>query len=217
MKKFLYLILILFIMGYKMSETKIKLPNPVIKGKSSVEEALFKRRSIRKFKKGNLNLNLISQLLWAAYGITDDRGFKTVPSAGATYPLKIYLVAGDVSDLKSGIYKYIPEEHSLIKIIEKDVRNELMKAALRQNFISEAQIIIIITADFKRTTGYYGERGIMYVYIEAGHSGQNIYLQAESLNLGTVAVGAFNDDEVSKLLKLPENEKPIYIFPVGIK
>ncbi len=218
MKNFFVLFLIfIFFTGEKMHEEKIKLPEPVLKGKISFEEVLYKRRSVRKFKNGFLNLKQVAQLLWACYGITDKRGFKTTPSAGATYPLEIYLIAGDVSELKSGVYKYLPDEHSLIKIIDKDIRRELMELSLRQKFIKEAQITIVITADFKRTTSYYGDRGIMYVHMEAGHSGQNIYLQAEALGLGTVAVGAFNETQVSKLLNLPKNEKVLYIFPIGFK
>ncbi len=218
MRKFFVLFfIIMFFMGTKMSEEKIKLPEPILKSKVSFEEVLYKRRSIRRFKKGLLSLHQVSQLLWAAYGMTDKRGFKTTPSAGATYPLIIYLITGDVEDLQRGVYKYLPEEHSLLKILDGDIRDDLMKASLRQKFISEAQISIVIVADFKRATNYYGERGIMYVHMEAGHSGQNIYLQAESLNLGTVAVGAFDENGVSKILNLPKNEKVLYIFPVGIK
>lgn len=218
MKKFFILIFIyLLLTGQKMSETKIKLPQPVLKGKISIEETLLKRRSIRKFRKGVISLNQVSQILWAAYGITDNRGFKTVPSAGATFPLIIYVLISNVSNLEAGIYKYQPDDHSLIKIVKGDKSDELMLACLFQKFVKEAQINILIAADFKRTTSYYGERGVMYVHMEAGHCGQNIYLQAEALKLGTVAVGAFDDEKVAKIFKLEKNIKPLYIFPVGLK
>lgn len=219
MKKiFVLLFMVLLLAGGKMSENKVKLPESELKGKVSFEETLVKRRSIRKFKKGNLTLQSVSQLLWAAYGITDkDHELKTTPSAGATYPLIIYCVAGNVNELEPGVYKYLPEENVLIRVIKGDKRTELMAACLFQKFIKDAQINIVICADFKKTTSVYEERGVMYVHMEAGHSGQNIYLQAEALNLGTVAVGAFNEYEVKKLLKLSDNEKPLYIFPVGLK
>ena len=194
----------------------IKLPDPEKKGILSVEEALYKRRSVRKYKKGYLNLKDISQILWAAQGITDKRGYRTAPSAGALYPFYVYLIVGDVENLKKGIYRYIPEKHSLNKILDGDKRRELSKAALNQRFIEEAQISIVLTAVFEKVVSIYGKRGIMYVYMEAGHISENIYLQVEALNFGTVAVGAFHDDEVKKLLNLKE-ETPLYIMPVGKK
>ncbi|MBP7793179.1 MAG: SagB/ThcOx family dehydrogenase [Candidatus Goldbacteria bacterium] len=201
-----------------MENEKIKLPEPGIKGHISLEEVMYKRRSIRYFEQGYLNLKQVSQLLWAAQGITDkSRNLRTVPSAGATFPLEIYLFVGDVNGVKKGIYKYDVFSHSIIRIIEGDKRNELRLAALNQDSITKAQIVIVITAISDRTTKAYGNRGMMYVYMEAGHCGQNIYLQAEALGLGTVAIGAFKDTEVKKILPAAENEQPLYIFPVGIK
>ncbi len=201
-----------------MKNKEIKLPEPELKGKVSLEETIYKRRSIRHFKQGNLNLKQISQLLWAAQGITDkSREFKAVPSAGATFPLEVYLFAGNVDGLKPGIYKYNPFSHSIISIIEGDKRKELCSAALNQDSIIKAQVTLVITAIFDKTTKVYGSRGVMYVHMEAGHCGQNIYLQAESLGLGTVAIGAFKDADVKRILVLDKNEQPLYIFPVGLK
>jgi len=202
----------------KMRNKEIKLPEPVLKGKISLEETIYKRRSIRNFKEGVLTLNQVSQLLWAAQGITDkERGFRAAPSAGATYPMEIYLFVGNVQGLIPGIYKYNPFAHSIVILEQGDKRKELRVACLNQETITMAQIVIVVTAVFERTTKVYGNRGVMYVYMEAGHIGQNIYLQAETLNLGTVAIGAFRDDEVKKILKLSDKEHPLYIFPVGIK
>jgi SagB-type dehydrogenase family enzyme len=199
-------------------ENVINLPEPKTKGEMSVEEALLKRRSIREYTSQPLNLEQISQLLWAAQGITEPRlGFRTAPSAGATYPLEIYLVVGEkgVEKLEAGIYKYNPHEHSIILLLKGDFRKELMGAGLGQTWIGEAPINIVIVAIYERTTSRYGERGIRYVHMEAGHVGQNIYLQATALKLGTVVIGAFYDEEVQKVLNLPKEEKPLYIMPVG--
>lgn len=201
-----------------MINKEIKLPEPMLKGQISLEETIYRRRSVRHFKQDILTLKQISQLLWATQGITDkSRNLRTVPSAGATFPLEVYLVVGSVKGLAPGIYKYQPFSHSIIYIIEGDKRYELCSAALNQDSVKKAQIVIVITAVFDKTTQIYGNRGIIYVHMEAGHCGQNIYLQAEALGLGTVAIGAFRDSEVKKLLAINENEQPLYIFPIGIK
>lgn len=201
-----------------MKNKEINLPDPILKGQISLEEAIYKRRSIRHFRQGKLTLKQVSQLLWATQGITDkSREFRSVPSAGATFPLEIYLFVGSVEGLEQGIYKYVPFSHSIIYLVKGDKRKELCFNALNQDSIIKAQIVIVITAVFDRTTKVYGNRGMMYIHMEAGHCGQNIYLQAETLGLGTVAIGAFRDSGVKKLLPAAENEQPLYIFPVGIK
>jgi len=189
----------------------IKLPKPKIKSKISLEEALNKRRSVRDYKKGSLSLEQVSQLLWAASG--ENQYGRTSPSAGATYPLEIYLAVGEVEGLEPGIYQYSPTGHSLEKIKEEDVRNNLSRAALGQGMIARAPIDIVIAANYHRTTGHYGQRGIRYVQMEAGHVGQNLHLQAAALNLGTVMVGAFEDRAVKEVLGIKED--PLYIIPVG--
>lgn len=204
--------------AYALSEEEIKLPSPQLEGKMSVEEALARRRSRRVFKDYSLTIEQVSQLLWSAQGITEERrGFKTAPSAGATYPLDIYLVVGKdkVENLKVGVYHYNPHLHSLTIILEEDQRRELARACLRQKFIEDAPISLIITAEFSRITNHYGKRGIYYAYMEAGHVGQNVYLQAESLELGTVVIGAFYEEDVSQALNLPDQHIPLYVMPVG--
>lgn len=180
----------------------------------SVEEAIAKRRSERSFHDSPLAKEQLFQILWAAQGITGD-GKRSAPSAGATYPLEIYAVVGKVEGLEAGVYRYVPKNHSLEPHLSGDRRKELAVASLGQSFIADAPLVIVITAEYERTTKKYGERGIRYVHIEVGHVGQNIYLQAESLGLGTVAVGAFYDDEVSRVLNLPGNHAPLYIMPIG--
>ncbi len=193
----------------------IELPEPRLTGDTSVEEALSTRRSIREYRDEPLTLSDVSQLLWAAQGITDKRGFRTAPSAGALYPLELYLVAGNVTDIPAGIYKYSPYKHNLTRIVDGDKRDALSAAALEQECVRRCSAAIVFSAVYERTTGKYGKRGIRYVHIEVGHAAENLHLQAVSLNLGTVAVGAFFDDEVKQIMNLPEDEEPLYIMPVG--
>ncbi len=199
-----------------MQEETVQLPPPDLKGGLSVEEALLERRSVRSYKDEPLELKWVSQLLWAAQGITlEARGFRTAPSAGATYPLEIYLAAGEVNDLQSGLYRYVAAGHSLVKINGNDVRRSLAEAALGQNQVRDAPAVIIVAADYDRTAQRYGERARRYVHMEVGHASQNICLQAITYNLGTVIVGAFYDDQVKLVLGLPGNEDPLIIIPVG--
>ena len=200
------------------------LPSPKTEGKVSVEQALAKRRSQRRFVNQEITSEQLSQILWAAYGVTEPRanpsflrgGLRTAPSAGALYPFEIYVAVGKVKDIESGVYKYISQEHKIVRTIEKDVREELCSAALGQDMIKEAPVVIIHSAIFSRMTGKYGERGReRYVCIDLGHSAQNIYLQVEALFLGTCAVGAFIDEKISQILQLPENEEPLFLMPVG--
>ncbi len=187
-------------------------------GETSLKEVLEERRSVREYKAEAISLREVSAVVWAAQGITEkERGFRVAPSAGATYPLEVYLVAGDVEDLDSGVYRFLPERETIKKVLEGEKRDELSQAALGQRSIKEAPASIVITAVYERTTTRYGERGVRYVHMEAGHVGQNIYLQCESLGLGTVAIGAFDDKDVQKVLHLPSEEVPLYIFPLGKK
>ncbi len=192
-------------------EEIIDLPEPKIKGEMSLEEAIKSRRSIRSFDEKELNLEQISQLLWAAQGITDEKGHRSAPSAGALYPLEIYVVK------KDGAYHYIPEGHKLEMILKEDIRKKLSDVCLGQKWVEEAPVDIIITVIYERTTVKYGERGIRYVHLEAGHACQNILLQSVSLGLGAVPVGAFHDREVQEILNLEENNIPFFVIPIGYK
>jgi SagB-type dehydrogenase family enzyme len=194
----------------------ISLPEPAYKSGTSVEEALLKRRSVRDYKKEPLQLKEISQLLWAAQGITSaEEGGRTAPSAGALYPLELYVVIGNINTLTPGVYHYRPPDHSLERIADGDKRKLLSAAALMQGAVNKNACVIVIAADYKRTTGKYFERGKRYVHMEAGHAAQNIYLQAVSLNIGTVVIGAFTDSLVKQIIHLPKNEEPLYLMPVG--
>ena len=198
-------------------ETLITLPEPRYDSDVSIEQSLLQRRSIRSCTGEPLTLEEVSQLLWAAQGITDPRGFRTAPSAGALYPLEVYVVVGDVKNLACGIYTYEPGEHKLALCIKGDKRSELADAALAQPWVKEGAVVIVFTAVYGRTAIKYGERGIRYVHIEVGHAAQNLCLQATAMGLGVVTVGAFHDEEVSRLLNLSEDEEPLYIISVGRK
>lgn len=199
------------------TETNITLPQPRFSSSVSVEESLLARRSVREYSVAALTLAEISQLLWAAQGITNPSGLRTAPSAGALYPLELYIVTGKASGLAEGVYKYRPNEHALITVTAGDVRPELSGAALGQDSVKQAAADIVLSAVYQRTTRKYGERGIRYVHIEVGHAAQNLCLQAAALGLGAVTVGAFDDDQVKKLLKMPSEEAPLYIIAVGKK
>jgi len=190
-----------------MQDGVIALPRAETGGAISVEEALHRRQSHRSFQPENLTLRQLSQLLWAA---------STGPSAGATYPIDIFAVVGArrVENLEPAIYQYLGE-HSLGLHAEGDRREPLARAALGQDFVAKAPMSIVFAATYERTTARYGRRGQRYVHIEVGHAGQNVYLQAEALGLGTVAVGAFEDAAVSRVLELPSAMLPLYIMPVG--
>jgi len=193
---------------------EIRLPEPRYSGDKSVEGAILNRRSVRDYRNEFLSLEEISQLLWSAQGITDGRSKRAAPSAGALYPLEIYVVVGLVEGLNPGVYHYQPEENSLVNTLSGDLRKELAQAALNQAWVENAPVDVVITAVYGRTTRKYGERGIRYVWLEAGHAAQNICLQVESLGLGTVTVGAFDDSRVKEILNLTD-EEPLYIMPVG--
>jgi SagB-type dehydrogenase family enzyme len=201
-----------------MGNSRIQLPPPSQQGGLSLEAAIAARRSLRHFAPDTISLPRLSQLLWAAQGISDHQEeLRTVPSAGASYPLEIFVVCGDncVEELAEGIYHYNSANHSLSRHYAGEVRPELARAALNQNFIAQAPMSVIIGALYERTARIYGNRGERYVHMEVGHVGQNIYLQAVALGLATVAIGAFHDELVSRALRLDESLKPLYIMPVG--
>ncbi|MFW6138109.1 MAG: SagB/ThcOx family dehydrogenase [Spirochaetota bacterium] len=194
----------------------IDLPQPAYSGGVSVEEALNQRRSVREYTERPLSLNEASQLLWACAGTSAVTGAtRTYPSAGGLYPLEFYLVAGNVQEVTPGVYLYTQTGHSLQPVKHGDFRKELAHAALGQRWIAQAPACLVIAAVYRKTTRVYGERGrVRYVHMDAGHSAQNIYLEAAALGLGTVAIGAFNDEMVKQVLGLTRAE-PLYLFPVG--
>ena len=201
-----------------MINNQIYLPSPSQKGTMSLEEAIAKRRSIRDFSPQPISQSQLSQILWSAQGIPDSSWkYRTVPSAGATYTLEIFVVCGinSIEEIGDGIYHYNIDNHSLTLLHKGDVRLELARAALNEEIIYQAPVDIVICALYERTTLHYGSRGERYVLMEVGHAGQNIYLQATALGLATVAIGAFRDEQVKEVLRLDKQIKPLYIMPVG--
>jgi SagB-type dehydrogenase family enzyme len=201
----------------KTIEAPLKLPPPNHQGRMTVEEATSKRRSIRRFRTQPLSLMQLSQILWSAQGITGTGGRRAAPSAGATYPLEIFIVIGEhgVENLASGIYHYDVDSHSLSLHLMGDLRQKIAEVALSQSFIANCPVDIVICALYTRTAYRYGRRGERYVHMEVGHVGQSISLQAVALGLATVMVGAFEDNELRRILKIEEQIKPLYIIPLG--
>jgi SagB-type dehydrogenase family enzyme len=187
---------------------QMKLEEADESGVVSLEEAIARRESRRSFKNKKLTRKQLSQLLWAA---------GKAPSAGATYPLDLYVVIGQdgVEDVDAGVYHSAKGYLTLVRA--GDIRGGLAVACLLQIFIAEAPVSFVITAEYERTTRVYGERGVRYVLMEVGHVAQNIYLQCETLGLATVAIGAFSDEDVARVVNLPRKHRPLYVMPVGVK
>ena len=183
----------------------------------SVEEAIARRRSVRRYGRESLSLPDLSQVLWAAQGLTGPGSLRAAPSAGATYPLEVFVLIGrdGVEGLEPGMYHYNVENHSLEPHKGGDLREELSLAALDEKFIAQASVDIVICALYQRTSRHYGRRGERYVHMEVGHVGENIHLQAVALGLAVVMVGAFEDERVRKLMDLAEEVRPLYIIPLG--
>ncbi|MGM0669576.1 MAG: SagB/ThcOx family dehydrogenase [Gemmatimonadota bacterium] len=206
----------------------IPLPEVTRDGSLSVERAIFQRRSIRSFAEEAVSMEAVGQILWACQGVTEPRdeapqgfswewmgGLRAAPSAGALYPLEVYVVAASVRGLEAGVYRYLPTEHALELHREGDHREALWDAALRQTFILQAPFTLVMAAVMERTAAKYGDRAERYVHMEVGAAGENVYLQAGSLELGTVFVGAFRDEEVGRVLGLPSGQRAFGIMPVG--
>jgi SagB-type dehydrogenase family enzyme len=198
----------------------MRLPRPDVTGQVTLEKAIKSRRTIRSFASDPIGLKHFSQILWAAQGIVEAGGFRrSVPSGGALYPIDVYAVVGEsgVEELEAAVYRYEPRSHEITLRVAGDLRQEVARAALGQMWMAGAPVNLIVTAEYKRSSSKYGERGVRYSMIEAGHVGQNIFLQAEALGLGAGIVGAFHDQEVMRVAKLDPGHDPLLIMPVGFK
>ena len=191
-------------------QARTPLPEPVLDGTKALEEVLALRRSVREFSPETLTQPELGQLLWSAQGITDGRGYRTAPSAGALYPLELYLATSE------GVFRYDPIGHELETLDCEDARQELFQAALQQEPVRGAPAIFVITAVYERTAAKYGEeRAPRYAHLEAGHAAQNLLLQAAALDLGAVPIGAFRDQDVQSALGLSMDHQPLYLITVG--
>lgn len=187
----------------------IALPAPKTEGMVSVETALARRRSVRTFQRRGLSLAEIGQLAWAAQGKTHREGFRAAPSAGALYPLELYIA------LAEGLFHYEPHRHRLIRTAAKDLRLALRSACLDQAVVDEAPAVFVLAAVVERTAAKYRRRAERYVFLEAGHAAQNLLLQATALGLGGVPIGAFDDDALTRALGLGGSERAVYVIPIG--
>ncbi len=197
----------------------VKLPAPAWTSPAPLGEALKARRTVRRFASKGLDRQQVALLLWAADGVTDSREHRTAPSAGATYPLELYLVAGErgVAELPAGVYRYRVAEHALEPVAAGDLRAAVARASLSQTWMTEAPVMVVIAAEYRRCTQRYGERGRMYTHMEAGNVSQNLFLAAETLGLGAGIVGAFEDRGLAQALHLPPAHEPLLVMPVGYK
>jgi SagB-type dehydrogenase family enzyme len=205
----------------------IPLPRPRLDGPTSLEQAIARRRSVRDYRDAPIALAEAGQVLWAAQGVTDvATGFRAAPSAGALYPLEVYVVARRVAGLPAGVYHYLPQSHAVEPVGAQPaatagdagdgpLHERLAQAALSQASVREAPVVLVIAGVFERTTGKYGDRGRDYVMMEAGHAAQNVSLQAVALGLGSVVTGAFDDQEVGRIVGLAAGEQPLYLVPFG--
>lgn len=182
-------------------------------------KAINSRRSVREFRKKPISLATLSQILWAAQGVAlraGDFSLRTAPSAGALYPIDLYLFVQAVETLKPGLYQFQLSGQVLRMRYEGDLGELLAEAALNQDFLAEASLVLVLTAVFERTSWKYGARGFRYLYLEAGHIAQNAALAAVSLGLGSCPVAAFFDDEINSLLGVnPARESAVYLLAIG--
>lgn len=209
-------------LSLKAQTVKLDLPLPRCSTAQSVEQAISERRSCREYSDKPISLDKLSQLLWAAQGVTGGDGQKAAPSAGREYPLHVYVVAGAVSGLSVGLYRYDDRAHSLFAVSDDDLREALQGAALEeQPWVGRAAAIIVIAADFGAAREHFreqppqGERGDRYVYIETGAAAENVHLQAIGLGIGVVIVGGFDDSKVKNTLDLPQRLEPTALLCIG--
>ena len=193
----------------------MKLPEPRRTGGMSVTQALHDRRSVRTYAETPLTLADAAQLLWSAAGVTSPEGFRTTPSAGATFPLETYLIAGAVDGLAAGVYRYDPAAHAIAPTAAGDVRADLAAACMNQACVATCAAAILFGAVFERTTAKYGDMGRDFVVLEAGHAAQNVSLQAVALGLGAVAIGALDEKRLKSLAAMGDNEKAVYMMVFG--
>ncbi|ABI57939.1 SagB/ThcOx family dehydrogenase [Alkalilimnicola ehrlichii MLHE-1] len=196
----------------------VTLPEPKRAGPMALEQALETRRSVRRYAEEVPDLNAIAQLAWAAQGVSDlGRGLRTAPSAGATYPMEVDLLVRRARGLSPGVWRYRPDEHVLVRRLDAAPGEAVVQASLGQAAVARAPLVVALSAVEARTAHRYGERAARYVHMEAGHVAQNIYLQATALGLGTVAIGAFDDEALARALELGPGERPLYLLPIGYR
>ncbi|HEY6060450.1 MAG TPA: SagB/ThcOx family dehydrogenase [Gemmatimonadales bacterium] len=182
---------------------------PAVAEHPTLEDTLSRRRSVRLFSDRALSEDEVLKLCWAAQGVTDPKGHRTAPSAGARYPLELYVATPD------GCYAYDPPHHRLLRRTEDDLRAALQWAALSQEAVGQSPAVFVVAAQPARTTAEYGHRGRRYVHLEAGHAAQNLLLEATAMGFGAVPIGAFDDARLREVLDLPADREVVYLIPIG--
>jgi len=195
----------------------VVLPSPSFTGKTPLEQLLKQRRSVREYQNRGISLAQLAQLLWAAQGITHPKGLRTAPSAGALYPLDLYVAVRKVEGLDPGVYHYQPSCHDLTLLHDGDISKIVARVCYGQSWVRDAAAIVIFAAIYERAMMKYGNRGIRYTHIETGHAAENLFLQALSLGLSTAVTGAFYDDDLKEILGLHVNVNPLLLMPVGYR
>ena len=193
----------------------VELPEVSASRDQTFVDLMYERRSVRRFAPGEITLQHLANILFAAQGITRQNRFRTVPSAGALYPLEVYVVSGAVQGLADGVYAYRPQDHELVRVSSGDMREDLARHCYGQMWVAKAQAVVVINAVYSRVTGKYGGRGERYAHIEAGCAAQNVSLAGYNLGLGSTVVGAFHDKEVADLVQAGKGEVPLIVMPVG--
>lgn len=196
-------------MNVAQEQDRIALATPARSGGMSLAEALARRRSVREYANAPISDEALGQLLWAAQGITDPAGYRTAPSAGGLYPLEVYAAT------ERGVFHYEPRRHRLTRVGRADARGAIARAALSQEAVRRAPVLLVIAAVQERTAAKYGARSERYVHLEVGHAAQNVLLTAVALGLGAVPIGAFDDAALERALALPDAERPVYLIAVG--
>ncbi len=197
---------------------KIKLPSPKLPS-ISLQEALYKRRSRRRFFRSGIKLEVLSGILNAADGVSDEKwGIKlrTAPSAGALYPIFIYFFAEQVEGLEKGLYLFLPEENSVGLLKRESFRRQVLRFSPQGDMMARAPLLLVLVSFFQRVTWKYLDRGYRYAYMEAGAISQNIYLACEAFGLSTVEIAAFYDTYINELLGLNgTTSAALILHPVG--
>lgn len=196
---------------------RISLPAPHKAGNVDFETCLGRRRSCRDYAEQALGQKDLGQLLWALQGVSGLGGVRTCPSAGAIYPLRTYVLAGAVAGAPAGLYQYDGDQHALEALWRGDRRRKLAAAAFGQECVEQAPVAVVLASDYRRITRELGERGRYLTHVEAGHAGQNWLLQATALGIGAIGLGRFEPDIVAALLRLPDDEEPLYLLLAGHK
>jgi len=194
---------------------RIALPSPSMDGGLSLQACLRQRRSVRDYSEQPLTLQQVSQLLWAAMGVTTPAGLRTAPSAGAVFPVRAHVVAANVDGVPAGFYTYDADRHELSLLAKGDKRRRLEKAAADQQCVGQCAMVVVLTGYYRRLLREFGEGGRKLAGMEAGHIGQNFCLQATALGLGAIGVCKFDPTSVKMLLPIPQDEEPIYLLLAG--